>query len=106
MKRFHISISVQDFDAAVADYSERLGDAPCVTKQGRYALWRTDLLNLSISCKPEQPAGIIRHIGFEDDDEPEFREETDSVGIVWEYFSKEAQAREIDEKIMGIIPTS
>ena len=102
MKRFHISISVQDFAAAIADYTARLGTTACVVKEGRYALWRTDILNLSISCKPYQPAGIIRHIGFEDDAEATFREETDCVGIVWEYFSKEAQQKEIDEKIMGL----
>jgi len=102
MKRFHISISVQDFAAAITDYTKRLGAAPCVVKDGRYALWRTDILNLSISRKPDQPAGIIRHIGFEDDEAKIFKEETDCVGIVWEYFSKEAQQKEIDEKIMGI----
>ena len=103
MKRFHISISVQDFPAAVADYNARLGTPPCVVKEGRYALWRTDVLNLSISCKADQAAGIVRHIGFEDDAETVFREEKDSVGIVWEYFSKEAQQKEIDDKIMGTV---
>ncbi len=99
MKRFHISISVGDYAAAVAEYSARLGCEPCVTKQGRYALWRTELLNFSISHKAEQPAGMVRHIGFEDNAESGFREEKDGVGIIWEYFSAEAQAKEIEDKI-------
>jgi len=99
MKRFHISISVEDFPAAIADYTKRLGATPCVVKENRYALWRTELLNFSISCKPDQPAGLVRHIGFEDSEETGFREEKDNVGIVWEYFSAEAQQKEIEEKI-------
>ena len=101
MKRFHISISVIDFAAAIADYSARLGSTPCVVADNRYALWRTELLNFSNSCKEGQPAGMVRHIGFEDDAEKNFREEKDTVGIIWEYFSTEAQQREIDEKIPG-----
>jgi catechol 2,3-dioxygenase-like lactoylglutathione lyase family enzyme len=98
MKRFHISIAVPDYAAAVTDYSKRLGASPCVSLEGRYALWRTDLLNFSISCKVGQPAGVVRHIGFEDDAIQGFREETDSAGIVWEYFTKETQMEEIHEK--------
>ena len=106
MKRFHISISVTNFAEAVADYSSRLASPPCVIRDGRYALWRTDIVNFSISCKPGQPAGHVRHIGFEDDNETMFREETDCVGITWEYFSKELQAKEIDKKISvnGVSP--
>ena len=103
MKRFHISISVQDFAAAVADYSLRLEVGPCVINEGRYALWRTELLNLSISRKEDQPAGMVRHIGFEDDAAVGFREERDTVGIVWEYFSAEAQRQEIEDKIPGSV---
>lgn len=98
MKRFHISIAVSDFAASIADYSQRLGCNPSVVKDGRYALWRTELLNFTISCKPGQVAGVVRHIGFEDENEPTFREEHDANGIMWEYFSKEGQAREINEK--------
>ena len=98
VKRFHISIAVTDYAAAVADYSKRLGEAPIIAKEGRYALWRTDILNFTISCKPGQEAGRVRHIGFEDNDEEGFREETDSAGLVWEYFSLEAQENEIEEK--------
>jgi hypothetical protein len=98
MKRFHISIAVSDYAAAVADYSKRLGVSPCVSQEGRYALWRTDLLNFTISCKAGQQAGVVRHIGFEDDVAQGFHEETDSAGIVWEYFTKEGQMKEIRDK--------
>ena len=97
MKRFHISVSVENFDAAITDYTARLGVTPCVVKPNRYALWRTDILNFSISRKPNQPAGIIRHVGFENDNETHFREETDSAGIVWEYFSYAQQQKEIED---------
>lgn len=98
MKRFHISIAVSDFAASFADYSTRLGVAPCAVQDGRYALWRTDTLNFSISCKPGQKAGVVRHLGFEDDHEAAFREEADVNGITWEYFSREGQLEEIRTK--------
>lgn len=98
MKRFHISIAVSDFASAVADYSQRLGCKPCVVQQERYALWRTELLNFTISCKPGQIAGVVRHIGFEDDAEQGFREEKDTAGMVWEYFTREAQMEEVRAK--------
>lgn len=102
-ERFHISISVGDYPLAVADYTQRLGKAPDVAVEGRYALWRTDLLNFTISCKEGQPAGHVRHIGFEDAREGSFREETDAQGIIWEYFNADAQRSEIDEKF-GPLP--
>lgn len=103
MKRFHISIAVSDFAASVADYNVRLGATPCALKEGRYALWRTDSLNFSISCKPGEPAGRVRHIGFEDTNVSGFREETDVNGLVWETFSQEAQQDEIKEKFPGAV---
>jgi catechol 2,3-dioxygenase-like lactoylglutathione lyase family enzyme len=98
-KRFHISISTADFEASVRDYTARLGAKPDVTVQGRYARWRTDLLNFSISCKPDQKGGLVRHIGFEDADEAVFREERDANGITWEYFSEPAQQEEIGKLV-------
>ena len=98
MKRFHISIAVADFSASLADYSARLGCNPCVVQDGRYALWRTDILNFTISYKPDQEVGVVRHIGFEDDDAVGFNEAQDVNGITWELFSKETQAKEIEEK--------
>lgn len=102
MKRFHISIAVADFAASLADYSRRLGCGPCTVQDGRYALWRTELLNFSISCKPGQQTGVVRHIGFEDDSLQGMREEQDVNGITWEYFSPEAQ----DEETRAKFPTA
>lgn len=103
MKRFHISIATDDYAASVADYSKRLDCAPCVEKEGRYALWRTDSLNFSISCKPGQQAGLVRHLGFEDDAAKEFSEDKDVNGISWEKFNRESQAEEIREKFPGAV---
>ncbi len=98
MKRFHISIAVSDFAASLAEYTKRLGCEPILLVEGRYALWKTDLLNFTISCKEGQQAGVIRHIGFEDAAEKNFREEMDVNGITWEYFSSEGQMQEVKEK--------
>ena len=102
MKRFHISIAVTDFAASIADYNKRLGCQPCALKDGRYALWKTDILNFSISCKGEAP-GRVRHLGFEDSEAKGFFEETDVNGIVWERFTSETQAEEIRDKFPGAV---
>jgi catechol 2,3-dioxygenase-like lactoylglutathione lyase family enzyme len=94
-KRFHISVSTTDFDASVRDYSTRLGARPDVVIANRYARWRTEILNFTVSCKPGQPGGLIRHIGFEDEAEAAFREGRDANGITWEYFDGHAQDAEI-----------
>jgi catechol 2,3-dioxygenase-like lactoylglutathione lyase family enzyme len=94
-KRFHISISTTDFNASLRDYTVRLDAEPDVVIPGRYARWRTDLLNFSISCKPDQTGGIIRHIGFEDDSLNGFTEEQDANGVTWEYFDEPSQQEEI-----------
>jgi hypothetical protein len=98
MKRFHISIGVADLEASIADYSNRLGCAPDVVIAGRYARFRTETLNFTLSCKPQQPAGTIRHLGFEDPAASGFSEETDRNGIVWESFSLHTQNDEIRMK--------
>lgn len=95
MKKFHISLSTEHFDASVTEYTKRLGCAPDKVVTGRYARWRTDLLNFTLSCKPGQKGGTVRHIGFEEDAAEGFREETDANGIVWEYFSLATQNEEI-----------
>lgn len=102
MKRFHISIAVSDFAASVADYSNRLGCKPCMVVEGRYAMWKTDILNFTISCKEGQATGQVRHIGFEDDSVVGFHEKIDSNGIVWEYFSADTQMEEVKEKFGAI----
>jgi len=98
-RRFHISISTENYAASVADYSGRLGKQPDIKVEGRLAIWRTDALNFSISCKPGQKGGMVRHIGFEED-VPAMREEADCNGITWEYFTAVQQEEEIHNRVM------
>mgnify|MGYP001553336205 CR=1 FL=1 len=96
MKRFHIALAVADLEASIADYNARLGQPPSAVVPGRYAMWRTDLLNFSINPKPEQ-AGQLRHVGFEDDAAPAYSSSVDVNGLVWERFP----AAEQDARIVG-----
>jgi hypothetical protein len=97
MKKFHISIAVKNLDESIKDYSQKLGCEPCVVIEERYALWRNDILNFSISQKPEI-AGQVRHIGFENSDVQNFTETHDCNGLMWEEFTAEMQMQEIKEK--------
>lgn len=97
MKRFHIALAVADLDASIEDYSRRLEKSPMVVVPGKYAMWRTESLNFSISQIPEH-AGELRHLGFEDAAASGFSSTTDVNGIDWEHFSPEAQ----DQKIIAI----
>jgi hypothetical protein len=90
MKRFHISLAVKSLDASIADYSARLGQPPNAVVTGKYAMWRTDLLNFSINQNPER-AGQLRHLGFEDEAADGFSSTFDADGIEWECFSPKAQ---------------
>ncbi len=92
--RIHVALAVPDLDAAIADYTRRLGVAPRVIARGAYALFRTPILNLSISAAPGTPARL-RHLGFEDARSASFSELTDASGIVWERFSSAQQEEEI-----------
>lgn len=97
MKKLHISISTNKLEESIKDYSVRLGEAPCSFVENEYALWRTDTLNVSIRrdeiCEP----GMLRHLGWEDSSAIEFTSETDVNGIIWEKFTAEQQADEINE---------
>ena len=93
-RRFHIALGVADVALSVEDYSRRLGHSPDVVVPGEYALWRTDIINLSIRRAPEGP-GTLRHLGWEDESATIFSENTDINGIVWEVFSAAQQLREI-----------
>jgi hypothetical protein len=95
MKRFHIAIAVENLEASIGEYSRRLGQPATVIVHGKYALWRTDLLNFSINHNPER-VGQLRHVGFEDDAVKGFSSSRDINGIEWELFSPAAQ----DEKIV------
>ncbi|GLQ51530.1 hypothetical protein ACFFJT_14910 [Dyella flava] len=103
MKRFHIALAVRDLAASIADYSTRLGQQPNAVVAGKYAMWRTELLNFSINQNPER-TGQLRHIGFEDDGAEGFISTPDVNGIEWEHFSAQAQ----DERTLEMygIPVS
>lgn len=97
MRRFHISLAVKDLATSIRDYSQRLGAQPTVVVPGKYAMWRTNLLNFSINQQPQR-AGQLRHLGFEDDAAPEgFQVERDVNGIDWEFFSAATQDAKIPE---------
>lgn len=94
MKRFHIALAVASLEASINDYSVRLGQPPAAVVPGRYAMWRTDLLNFSINQMPEK-SGQLRHVGFEDDSIEGYSSSTDVNGLEWELFSVEEQDRRI-----------
>lgn len=102
MTKFHISIAVNDIKASVAEYSTKFGIEPQVVIDGKYALWRTETLNFSISCKPEI-AGQMRHLGFENPQAQSFATSTDCNGILWEEFSEPMQKEEIETFYRKII---
>ncbi len=91
--KVHVAISVSDLSASIEQYTTFLGTAPDLVLDD-YALWRTDVLNLSLRVASEQP-GTIRHVGFEDPHAAEFFEFRDRDGVVWERFSASQQAAEI-----------
>lgn len=94
MARIHIALVVDELEPSIADYNQRLGAEPVVVVAGRYALWRTAEVNLSVTVG-SGGEGRLRHLGFEDDAAQEMTESRDVNGITWEQFSAEQQAREI-----------
>lgn len=97
MKKLHLALSTKNLDESIRDYSQRLGTPPCSVVAGEYALWRTDSLNVSVRLDPACASGELRHLGWEDADAPQFTSDTDVNGIVWEHFSAQQQADEINE---------
>jgi hypothetical protein len=97
MRKLHLAIATDKIEQTIEDYSQRLGEAPCSTVAGEYALWRTATLNVSVrqdlTCSP----GELRHLGWEDPDAESFSQDTDVNGIVWERFNAQQQADEINE---------
>lgn len=96
MKKLHIAISTNKIDETIIDYSARLGAQPCSSIPGEYALWRTESLNVSVRQDPSCEAGALRHLGWEDSAVQAFTQEKDVNGIVWERFTAEHQADEIN----------
>ncbi len=97
MSRLHISIATDNIAASIEDYSARLGCKPCSFVENEYALWRTDSLNFSIRQDTDRHSGQLRHLGWEDDQATDFIEEKDVNGIVWERFTAQQQAKEIND---------
>lgn len=95
MKRIHVALAVGNLDDAIADTRRRLGVEPCVVVPGTYALFRTASANLSLTESAEQ-AGQLRHLGIEDPEAPAFTAEPGPDGLVWERFTAEQQADEIN----------
>ena len=95
MKRIHVALAVGKLDDAIADTRDRLGVEPCVVVPGTYALFRTPSVNLSLTENAEQ-AGRLRHLGVEDPEAPTFSSNPAPDGFVWERFTAEQQADEIN----------
>ncbi|MCY4045116.1 MAG: hypothetical protein OXE99_08550 [Cellvibrionales bacterium] len=97
MKVIHLAIATNEIDKSIIDYTERLGVEPSIVIPNEYALWRTRQINLSIRQDPNCNPGELRHLGFEDSTADEFTTSTDVNGILWESFTAEQQADEINE---------
>ena len=92
--KIHLAVSTKNISESIVEYTEILGCSPDLIINNEYALWRTDNLNLSIR-KSDENAGVVRHVGFEDDRFEKFEIKTDKNGLTWEYFNKFHQAEEI-----------
>ena len=97
MKKFHIAISTNKIEETVVDYTARLGVEPCSYIEHEYALWRTESLNVSVRQNSSCATGELRHLGWEDTSAKNFSKDIDVNGIVWERFTAQHQADEINE---------
>lgn len=95
MRRIHIALAVDDLTATIEDYTRRLGAPPVVVIPDRYALWRTEEVNLSVTAP--RTGERLRHLGFEDDRVTAMTADTDGNGLTWESFTAEQQDAEINE---------
>jgi len=97
MKKLHLALSTHDIESTVQEYTKRFGAEPVLVIKNEYALWRTDTLNVSVRNDPTCKPGELRHLGWEDPDADSFSSETDCNGMLWERFSAQVQADEIEE---------
>ncbi|PCJ58833.1 MAG: hypothetical protein COA79_12240 [Planctomycetota bacterium] len=97
MKKLHIAIGTHQFEKSIQEYNIKLNQKPDLIIHETYALWRTADLNLSLRILEEDKNPGIRHIGWEDNKATRFCEEADCNGIVWEHFSAQQQADEIND---------
>ena len=94
-KKIHISIGADNISESIKDYSKRFNLEPCKVVENKYALWRTDFMNFSISFDINKK-GQLRHLGFEENVE-NFTTDKDCNDIMWESFSFQQQLKEIKE---------
>lgn len=96
MRKLHIALSTHKITESIKDYTLRLEIEPCLCIPDEYALWRTDTLNVSIRRDTTCESGTLRHFGWEDSAVSEASEDKDINGIIWERFSAQQQAAEIN----------
>ena len=101
MKKLHIALGVSDIEQSVLEYSTRLNQEPDLVISGEYALWRTNTLNMSIRRVPDEKSGQLRHLGWENPEATAFTAAEDSNGILWEEFTAQQQASEIERAWPG-----
>ena len=97
MKKFHLALNVLNIESSVREYSVRLLQEPDLVIPDEYALWRTDTLNISIRKIAGKANGTLRHLGWENPESEKFQAEQGGNGILWEEFSADQQAQEIEE---------
>ena len=66
MKRFPVAFGIADVESSAGNYSQRLGCRPDLFTPGKYALWRTDAVNLSIRKVSHEEGGALRWHGSGD----------------------------------------
>jgi len=95
MKKIHLALSTHNLKQSISEYNQRLSAKPTIIIENEYALWRTETINFSLRVDYNCVPGTLRHLGWEDDNAPEFSEDKDINGITWESFSYEHQLAEI-----------
>ena len=96
-KKLHIAIATGDIEGSIKDYTVRLGVELCSFVLNKYALWRTGTVNFSIRQNSTCVPGQLRHLGWEDNVASSCSEEKDINGVVWEIFTAQQQAKEIND---------
>ncbi|WP_454064087.1 hypothetical protein [Candidatus Nitrospira salsa] len=101
MKKLHLAIGVSNIEASVEEYSRRLEQTADVVIPDQYALWRTQTLNVSIRKVGSAAVGQLRHLGWENSEATALTSENGGDHILWEEFSAEQQAQEIEKTWPG-----
>ncbi|MEQ8346712.1 MAG: ArsI/CadI family heavy metal resistance metalloenzyme [Sneathiellaceae bacterium] len=73
MKRFHISLAVDDLDASVAFYSGLFGAGPSVQKPD-YAKWMLDDPRVNLAISTRGKGSGLDHLGIQAESQDELRE--------------------------------